>query len=276
MIWGGFRPSDDPQTYGYNIPANMFAMASLRHLIDLNTALWNHHALSLDAARLAAAIQQGIETHGVVNHNGQRVYAYEVDGLGGVLVGTDDPNVPSLLAIPLLGYPYDATVYAATRALVLSKENDYFVVQGNVSGLASKHTPTGYVWPLGLMTEALTMGGGDVERQVQIVRTVWLSWWWGGCGCVDVGVWVCLGGVRLCCFCFCLVWFVCCLVFELFDWCLSCIWVCVVGRALVLHSVPLIPPPPPLTTTTTPPTHTTPHNPHHTAPQHAVWQWSHA
>jgi hypothetical protein len=32
------------------------------------------------------------------------VYAYEVDGLGNSLVDFDDPNIPSLLAIPELGY----------------------------------------------------------------------------------------------------------------------------------------------------------------------------
>lgn len=32
------------------------------------------------------------------------MYAYEVDGLGHTLTDFDDPNLPSLLAIPLLGY----------------------------------------------------------------------------------------------------------------------------------------------------------------------------
>ncbi len=34
------------------------------------------------------------------------MYAYEVDGLGSSLTDFDDPNLPSLLAAPLLGYPY--------------------------------------------------------------------------------------------------------------------------------------------------------------------------
>lgn len=201
MVWGGFRPSDDPQTYGYNIPANMYAMASLHHLIDLNTALWNNNDLATRAARLASSIQQGITTHGVVNHNGQRVYAYEVDGLGGVLVGVDDPNIPSLLSIPLLGTVYDATVYAATRSMILSPDNDMFVVYGNVSGLASNHTGPGNVWPLGLMMDALT--SREAKHQVHIVRTVcggcdgvWVRWYVRVMRCVRVMVWV-MGCVRV-------------------------------------------------------------------------------
>jgi meiotically up-regulated gene 157 (Mug157) protein len=43
------------------------------------------------------------------------VYAYEVDGLGNSLVDFDDPNIPSLLAIPELGYDgYDKEVRAAS------------------------------------------------------------------------------------------------------------------------------------------------------------------
>ena len=43
---------------------------------------------------------------------GVRMYAYEVDGLGNFLADFDDPNLPSLLAIPLLNYDkYDRQVY---------------------------------------------------------------------------------------------------------------------------------------------------------------------
>lgn len=35
----------------------------------------------------------------------------------------DDANVPSLLSIPLLGYPYDKEIYNATRSRILSSKN---------------------------------------------------------------------------------------------------------------------------------------------------------
>ncbi len=49
-----------------------------------------------------------------------------MDGLGNALTDYEDPNVPSLLSIPLLGYPYNRTIYANTRARILSHENKFF------------------------------------------------------------------------------------------------------------------------------------------------------
>jgi uncharacterized protein len=57
-----------------------------------------------------------------------RVYAYEVDGLGGRLLDFDDPNLPSLLSAPLLGYAHhDHRVYLATRARILSANNSFYI-----------------------------------------------------------------------------------------------------------------------------------------------------
>ena len=61
--------------------------------------------------------------------------AAQVDGRGNALTDYEDPNVPSLLAIPLLGYPsYNRTIYANTRARILSPDNKFFFE----SALASK------------------------------------------------------------------------------------------------------------------------------------------
>lgn len=63
------------------------------------------------------------------------MYAYEVDGLGNTLLDFDDPNIPSLLAIPLLGYSYyDTAIYEATRARILSSHNPYYYGGGLLSG----------------------------------------------------------------------------------------------------------------------------------------------
>lgn len=67
--------------------------------------------------------------HGVVaTEDGALVYAYEVDGRGNALSDMDDPNVPSLLAAPLLGYaPLDADIFDTTKQRLLSSEtNSYF------------------------------------------------------------------------------------------------------------------------------------------------------
>ena len=83
------------------------------------------------------------------------MYAYEVDGLGNSTTDFDDPNIPSLLSIPLLGYRhYDPAVYQATRRRVLSPAgNQFYYVGSQLQGCGSPHTWPGYVWPLGLMVE---------------------------------------------------------------------------------------------------------------------------
>jgi hypothetical protein len=73
-------------------------------------------------------------------------------------VDFDDPNLPSLLALPLLGYePYNSTLYAATRARILSPATNAFYFQGTqLHGLGSPHTHARHVWPLATVVDALT------------------------------------------------------------------------------------------------------------------------
>jgi meiotically up-regulated gene 157 (Mug157) protein len=84
------------------------------------------------------------------------VYAYEVDGRGGVLLA-DDANTPSLLALPLTGWcRADDPLYLATRDLVLSPANPYYYRGSAASGIGSPHTPEGHVWPIALAIQGLT------------------------------------------------------------------------------------------------------------------------
>ena len=68
-----------------------------------------------------------------------------MDGLGNALTDYEDPNVPSLLAIPLLGYPlYNRTIYANTRARILSDENKFYykgALPGKCSRIADQAQP---------------------------------------------------------------------------------------------------------------------------------------
>ncbi len=66
----------------------------------------------------------------------------QVDGFGAALLDFDDPNLPSLLAMPLLGYEwYDRQAYANTRQRVLSGANPYMYRGSHFHGLGSPHTP---------------------------------------------------------------------------------------------------------------------------------------
>ncbi len=57
MSWSGFRPSDDQNTYGYNVPGNMYAAASLERVLQLNAAIWRDEDFEAQAAELLRSIR---------------------------------------------------------------------------------------------------------------------------------------------------------------------------------------------------------------------------
>eukprot|EP00201_Polytomella_parva_P023513 CAMPEP_0175042304 /NCGR_PEP_ID=MMETSP0052_2-20121109/2478_1 /TAXON_ID=51329 ORGANISM="Polytomella parva, Strain SAG 63-3" /NCGR_SAMPLE_ID=MMETSP0052_2 /ASSEMBLY_ACC=CAM_ASM_000194 /LENGTH=920 /DNA_ID=CAMNT_0016305079 /DNA_START=119 /DNA_END=2881 /DNA_ORIENTATION=+ len=291
MVWTGFRPSDDPALYGYNVPVNMMIAGSLRRALDLNRRIWRDKELRRAARKLMVEIERGIEMFGVVEasitessfqvnmdpktpveiahhsihekwiqssrssrgswgsgsegmaEDGERmksnglqsmkhlrgmesrqrffghqmnqshnvslsaeppppslvhshevvgnvagsstsslsssrrrrrhrrpaasgktwIYAYEVDGLGHVLSDFDDPNLPSLLTVPLLSYDaYDKEIYRTTRRRLLDDRFNpvfnRFATATSIEGFSSTHTPYGNIWPLAIISRALTAG----------------------------------------------------------------------------------------------------------------------
>lgn len=97
LTWTGFRPSDDECQYGFLVPANMFAVVTLKYMEELATDFWKDSELAESCRKLAQEINQGILDHAIVNHPKYgRIYAYEVDGLGQHNL-MDDANVPNLL-----------------------------------------------------------------------------------------------------------------------------------------------------------------------------------
>jgi uncharacterized protein len=74
----------------------------------------------------------------------------------------DDANVPSLLAMPYMGYcAKEDLTYQATRAFILSDANPYFYTGKAVSGIGSPHTPRDYIWPIALCMQGLTSNSKD-------------------------------------------------------------------------------------------------------------------
>ena len=157
MIWTGFRPSDDPARYQYNVPVNMFAVAVLQRLAAIEDDVYHNGHDAAVAWTLATEVQTGIEQYGKLSLPGfGKMYAYEVDGYGHSNL-MDDANIPSLLSIPYFGYlPQNDPAYAATRRFVLSTRNPYYFVGKFASGIGSPHTPHNYIWPLSLVVQALT------------------------------------------------------------------------------------------------------------------------
>lgn len=174
MTWSGFRPSDDACKFGYLIPSNMMAVVALRKAAELLEAGFADKALKADCLTLAAEIEDGIESYGVVNHPEYgKMYAYETDGFGNYNL-MDDANSPSLLAIPYLGYRgADDPVYQNTRRFVLSKDNPYYYSGKAAHGIGSPHTPPRYIWHIGLSMQILTSTDENEKRECldMIART---------------------------------------------------------------------------------------------------------
>jgi meiotically up-regulated gene 157 (Mug157) protein len=169
MVWSGFRPSDDACKFGFLIPANMFAVVILGHIIEFAENAYQDHALAATAHDIRAEIEFGIQTYGVYQHlKHGPIYAYETDGFGNYNL-MDDANVPSLLSIPYLGYrSMDDAIYQNTRAFVLSKDNPYYYEGMYAKGIGSPHTPHGYVWHIGLIMQGLT--SRDHKEQDAIIQ----------------------------------------------------------------------------------------------------------
>ncbi|MGA4669290.1 glycoside hydrolase family 125 protein [Propionibacteriaceae bacterium Y1923] len=167
MTWSGFRPSDDPCTYGYNIPAQLFAAHALDLLAELAERVWDDADLVQECRALAGEIRRGVRRFGFAGAGfADGVLAYEVDGLGGQLL-MDDANMPSLLSLPLCSaIAPDDPVYLATRRWVLSTDNPHFHRGRAASGVGSPHTPPGYIWPIALAVEGLTSTDADAKRRL--------------------------------------------------------------------------------------------------------------
>lgn len=171
MVWSGFRPSDDACTYGFLIPANMYASVILKHIVTFAQDFFVDDELAGEAQQLHDEIVAGIAAHGIVKHPRYgRIYAYETDGYGQHML-MDDANVPSLLSLPYLGYcsPRDP-LYRNTRRFILSEDNPYYWAGQYGRGIGSPHTPTRQIWPIALAMQGLT--SIDAQEQAELVRTL--------------------------------------------------------------------------------------------------------
>jgi len=161
LIWGAFRPSDDPSRYPFNIPQNMMASVALEMVAVLALDGYRDDSLAIHAAQLAVQIRAAIYRYGrVYDFRFGWLYAYEVDGRGDFAL-MDDANWPNLISAPLFEYlPPDDPTYQNTRRFSLSPADPYYYSGKFATGLGSSHTPTGWVWPLGLISEAFTASTG--------------------------------------------------------------------------------------------------------------------
>ena len=172
LIYSMFRPSDDACTYPLFVPANLFAVTTLRQLAELARAVWNDAKLQQECLSLAAEVEQALAKYGQTDDPVQgRIWAYEVDGYGNVLK-MDDANAPGLLSLAYLGCcKVDDPLYRRTRNFALSPENPYFFRGKTAEGIGGPHEGLNAVWPMSIMMRAFTStDDGEIRRCLRWLR----------------------------------------------------------------------------------------------------------
>ena len=163
LIFSIFRPSDDATVFPFLVPANFFAVVSLRQAAEMLEQIHHDQDSALQCRAMADEVVQALRRHAIVRHpKFGNVLAYEVDAFGNFYC-IDDGNVPSLLSLPYIGATkVDDKIYRNTRHLVLSDGNPYYC-QGKVAdGPGGPHVGMNMIWPLGLIVQGLT-STDDVE-----------------------------------------------------------------------------------------------------------------
>ncbi|MFI5338169.1 MAG: glycoside hydrolase family 125 protein, partial [Opitutales bacterium] len=148
LIHAMFRPSDDATIFPFLIPANFFAVVSLRQAAVMVAELSRDPPLAAQCEALAAEVGAALRDHAAVEHpRSGRIYAYEVDGFGNSYC-IDDGNIPSLLSLPYLG-AVEATggLYRRTRAFLLSEANPYYCTGKAAAGPGGPHAGPDMIWP---------------------------------------------------------------------------------------------------------------------------------
>lgn len=173
LIRSAFRPSDDATILGFFIPSNAMMAVELKRCATmlkkvgqkkLSTLLWNR----------GVSIENGIWEHAVVRHKKYGpVFAFEVDGFGSSIL-MDDANLPSLLALPLLGFveASDKT-YQNTRKMILERSgNPYFLEGKDFQGIGGPHIGLQHAWPMSVLVQAMTSDDDEeIEKCLKMVRS---------------------------------------------------------------------------------------------------------
>ena len=171
LVRSAFRPSDDATILPLFIPANAFMAVELQRTAKVLSKVGKIELASKLTHR-AALIKDGIEKHGVVKHaQFGDVYAFEVDGYGSHII-MDDANIPSLLALPAMGF-VSATdrVYQNTRKMLLQRKgNPYYLSGDDFSGIGGPHIGLRHPWPMSRLVQAMT--SNDDEEIMESISAV--------------------------------------------------------------------------------------------------------
>lgn len=172
LVRSAFRPSDDATILGFLVPANAMMAVELKRLAKTLAAVGKSKLAEKVQAR-GETIEKGVWEYGVIEHKKWgKVFAFEVDGYGSSIF-MDDANLPSLLALPLLGFvKVDDPTYQNTRRMILSKEGNPYYLEGlQFKGIGGPHIGLQNAWPLSLLVQAMTTDNDtEIGELLQAVK----------------------------------------------------------------------------------------------------------
>ena len=171
LIRSAFRPSDDATILGFFIPGNAMMSVELQRTAAMLSKIGMNDVATILQMK-SDHIRKGIFEHGIVHHKKYGdVFAYEVDGYGSSIL-MDDANLPSLLALPLLGFvDKNDEVYKNTRKMILDKTgNPYYLVGRSFHGIGGPHIGPTHAWPMSLLVQAMT--SDEDEEILEILSLV--------------------------------------------------------------------------------------------------------
>ncbi|MEP6682148.1 MAG: glycoside hydrolase family 125 protein [Parafilimonas sp.] len=157
LVCSMFRASDDATIFPFHIPDNFFLVVSMNHAATILNEAYKDAELAKACTDLSTEVATALKQYAIAEHaQFGKVYAYEVNGFGSFNL-MDDAGTPSLLSLPYLN-AVDANdeVYQRTRKYALSSENPFFFKGKFAEGEGSPHAGMDMVWPLGIITRALT------------------------------------------------------------------------------------------------------------------------
>jgi meiotically up-regulated gene 157 (Mug157) protein len=157
LIASVFRPSDDRTSLPFLVPSNFMAVSSLKKMAVILLKVNQKDEKADECLALANEVETALKQYAIVDHPKYgKIYAFEVDGFGGVLL-MDDSNAPSLLSLPYLtDVKSDDPIYQNTRKFVWSEENPYFFKGKAGEGIGGPHCGLDRPWPMSVIMKGLT------------------------------------------------------------------------------------------------------------------------
>jgi uncharacterized protein len=163
LVRSSFRPSDDSTIFQLFIPANAQLSVNLHRLSEILNQTNNLPSVAAQAEIMSQTIRSAIMDYAVINSTNGQLYAYEIDGFGGINF-MDDANIPSLMSLPYIDFLNNTDpIYLSTRKALLSNRNPYWFhsPSTNLSGIGGPHRGLNKVWPMNWIVQLSTSTSVD-------------------------------------------------------------------------------------------------------------------